>query len=113
MIVLWTLLGVIVGATTAPLNTGPLAIVSGAIAGVLVLSVFGVALGLLGGQVKETGAGALLGASIVGGIGLLSGSANLLYLANLGLLTGALAGATAFAVFRRIVQIHRLLAVRS
>jgi hypothetical protein len=113
MALLWAGFGLVVGVSTTPLDRGTLAMVSGALAGLIVLPPLGVVLGLLGGQVKETQAGALLGLCCLGGAGWLIGSANVLYLANLGLLTGAMAGATVFGLLRTARQVAAVLTARS
>src|SRR4051794_17159558 len=63
MALLWGLLGTVVGAATSP-HGGLIGLVPFAIAGVIVLLPLGAVLGLVGGRVKPTLAGALCGAVV-------------------------------------------------
>jgi hypothetical protein len=112
MSLLWAFLGVAIGLSTAP-GTSAVALISGAIAGVIVLCPLGVVLGLLGGQVKETQLGGLLGLCLGGAAGVLLGPVNALFFVNVGLLMGALGGGLTFALIRRARQLATFLAVQS
>jgi hypothetical protein len=110
---LWIVLGILVGANTAAPDGNLLAVISGAIAGVLVLPWLGVVFGLLGGRVWDTVVGAACGCLLGAGLAALSSQVPVPYLANVGLLGGAMGGATLSATVRRLRQAVQLLAVKS
>jgi hypothetical protein len=109
---LWVLLGVVVGANTVPIGSNVIGVVSGAIAGVLLLPWLGIVLGLLGGRVWETACGGGGGLLVGAGLAALSGQVPVQSLANVGLLGGAMAGATAPALARHLRQFLELVATR-
>jgi hypothetical protein len=94
MLLLWLALGAVVGVLSAPPGGGPIGFLAGAVAGMIVLPVLGVAFGVLGGHWRAT----LLGAScgLVSGCAaaLVVGSTRLGLSASLCLIVGACAGAT-------------------
>ena len=101
MMLVWMLLGVAVGIGAAPANAGMVRMISGAIAGMIVMSVVGAIVGLVGGKVWESFVGALCG--VLTGViaGVISGQPNIGFKANVGLIVGAIAGATLPAIFAR------------
>src|SRR5262245_49861425 len=68
MALLWLGLGGLVGACTTPPGAGLIGVLAFSLAGMIVLPVLGLALGLLGGRVTDT----LLGAGFGGMIGALA-----------------------------------------
>ena len=97
MTLLWFGLGIVVGILSAPPERGIVGMVAGAIAGIIVLPFMGVFLGLIGGQWRETLLGGLAGLILSFGIGVASGVPELRPVANVGLVGGALVGATFFS----------------
>jgi hypothetical protein len=63
VVLVWLLFGVVVGAGSGPPDSGVLGLVSGMIAGMMVLPFLGAVLGLLGGHAKEALLGAACGCS--------------------------------------------------
>jgi hypothetical protein len=101
MALLWGTFGLIVGMVSA--RGGDLiGILSGALAGVLVLPWLGVALGLIGGHPKATLLGSIWGLVVGALAGVLLGEADLLGRATFCLILGALVGATYSVPFRLI-----------
>jgi hypothetical protein len=95
MTLLWALFGAAAGASHYLVHGGNLiAILSGAIAGVLVMPVLGVPLALLGGQVKPTLLGGIWGAALGVLAGFVAGPSNAPVSPDFGLLVGGMAGAT-------------------
>jgi hypothetical protein len=95
MAILWTLFGAVAGASHYLVLGGDIiAVVSGAIAGVLVVPVLGVILALLGGQVKPTLLGGIWGAAMGVLAGFVAGPPNAPFSPDFGLLVGGMAGAT-------------------
>lgn len=96
MTIAWLFLGTLVGALNwLQLGGGLSGFVSQAIAGMLVLSLLGTALTLLGGRAKESLTGGVCGMGVGGVIGLLpSCSLSLWQVMNLSMLMGAIVGAT-------------------
>src|SRR5262249_25357369 len=94
MTLLWLAFGALVGAGSMPPEAGTIGLLSGAIAGMLLLPFLGSVLGLMGGQCLETLAGALWGLMVGAAAAALTADADLLLKAALGLLVGGLAGAT-------------------
>jgi hypothetical protein len=100
MAALWLVFGALVGVGSAPTGGGAVAIVSFMIAGMMVLPLLGVVLGLLGGGVKEACIGGLCGGVVGVAVGWACGARNPLLGANLGLINGGMVGATFATVFR-------------
>jgi hypothetical protein len=113
MSLVWLGFALYVGATSMLPGADVIGLVSGAIAGVIVLVPIGVVLGLLGGRWKETCIGGVSGLTIGGLAGLLTGQANALLVANTGLVGGALLGATFSTLFHRVRAVVLALAVAS
>jgi hypothetical protein len=103
MTLLWLAFGALVGAGTAPPGAGTIGILSGAIAGMLVLPLLGTALGLMGGQFREALAGGLCGLAVGVAVAAFSTAAPWRFGADFGLLVGGLVGAT----FPRICRLLR------
>jgi hypothetical protein len=101
MSLLWLGFGVVIGACSEPARGGSvIGVVSGIIAGVVVLTWFGPVLGLMGGQVWPTFLGALCGGAAGALAASLTGAADPLLVGNFGLILGGLVGAT-FSIFVR------------
>ncbi|MCI0463023.1 MAG: hypothetical protein L0Z62_39250 [Gemmataceae bacterium] len=94
MTLLWVVFGIVCGVTAQPPNDGWLRFIAGAVAGVLVLPVFGVVFGLLGAQVRPTLFGGTCGSGVGALTGLVAGVANPLIVISAGVLGGALVGGT-------------------
>ena len=97
MTLLWLGFGVFVGVLSAPPGGGALAIVSGAIAGMIVLPFMGAFLGLIGGNWRETLLGGITGLIVGAYVDLMNGQLELLSIAKVGLVGGAIIGATFFS----------------
>lgn len=104
MTLLWLAFGVVVGACLTPPGGGWIRLVSGAIAGMIVLPPIGLLLGMIGARWRETLAcgfvGLLLGA-LAGAVG--AGSVG--YASAFGLVFGAFLGATFLAFFYRLPRL--------
>jgi hypothetical protein len=94
MCLLWLGFGIVVGAASALPDGDAIRIISGIIAGMIILPVFGALLGLLGGRWRETLAGGIAGAIVGFSVGAATGQTEILALANVGLVGGAIVGAT-------------------
>src|SRR5262249_51436192 len=105
MTLLWLGLGLLVGAAVTPPDAGAIGLISFLLAGTIVLTPLGLALGLVGGQALESALGA------AGGVAL--GAAGLLLLPPGGapglfatcVMIGGLVGATLGGVLRMTVWI--------
>lgn len=97
MALLWSLLGAGIGASTAP-SSDLIGLVSGILAGLIVLVPMGALLGLIGGRVKPVLVGVLCGAGVGALIGLLDGAPIPSAFVQVGLIGGGLAGATTSAL---------------
>jgi hypothetical protein len=104
MALLWVALGVVLGAGSTSFKGGAIGVVSGAIAGILILPFLGGFLGLIGGRPQETLFGALSGLVVGAAAGALHGSADLPAQVTFTLMLGALVGATFPGMFRRVKQ---------
>jgi hypothetical protein len=93
MVLVWLLLGVVVGAGSGPPGDGVIGVVAGVIAGVMILPLVGAALGLMGGRAREALFGAVLGV-LAGALVGLAGEGAILPKVSTCLVAGALAGAT-------------------
>src|SRR5437667_11384936 len=87
LVPVWALFGSFIG-ITGGLGGGPIGIISGAIAGVIVISWLGVLLGLMGGEPKATFLSGLAGALIGLLYSVLSGYAGIIYNMNLAFMIG-------------------------
>jgi hypothetical protein len=99
MTLLWSCLGIVVGVNTAPFDQGTIRIVSGAIAGVIVLFPVGAMLGLFSDGIKMTLLGAAAGGLLAGLTGAVLSWGFAPSLASVGLLGGGLIGATLSTIF--------------
>jgi hypothetical protein len=93
MVLVWLLLGALVGPGCAPPDSGVVGIISGILAGLLVLPFLGVPLGLLGGRARESLLGGVCGLLVGTAVGLL-GEGAILAKVNPCLIAGGLVGAT-------------------
>ena len=109
MMLAWLAVGAAVGIGTAGHSGNAIAIISGLLAGVIVMLPVGVLLALLGGAAKETLIGALLGAVMGAAIGALNDHTQMMAAANVGLLGGAWVGATFVGMYRRFKQARAML----
>jgi hypothetical protein len=101
MAVLWACMGILVGASAAPVQDA-IGLVSGGLAGMMVLGVLGTALSLFGGQWQETLAGAGCGLLLCLVAAALLGQSNLIALGQVGLISGGMVGATTIGMVRMI-----------
>ena len=97
MTLLWLSFGVVVGILAAPPERGIVGMLAGAIAGMIVFPFLGAFLGLIGGQWRETLLGGISGLILGFTLGVASGVPDLQPVANLGIVGGALVGATFFS----------------
>jgi hypothetical protein len=110
MSLLWLAFGVVVGAVSALPDGDAIGIVSGIIAGMIVLPVVGALLGLIGGRWRETLVGGVAGLILAFSLGLATGQSELLAVTNVGLVGGAIVGATFLSFinhFRRAFLSYR------
>jgi hypothetical protein len=108
MALAWLGFAAVVGPVTAPTG-GAVAVVSGVLAAVIVLTPVGVVLALIGGGWKATLFGGICGLAFGSAPGLLGGAANPPSLTSTCLVAGALVGATLPALVRRVAQAVLLL----
>lgn len=95
MVLLWVLFGGICGACSPPARTGNLiGVVSGVIAGMIVLPFLGACLGLAGARLRPTLVGGCFGGLLSLLLAKLAGTPSPLYMASFGLILGGLAGGT-------------------
>jgi hypothetical protein len=97
MVLLWTALGCAVGGMTIP-TRNLVGIVSGVLAGVILLAPVGAVLGLVGARARLVLIGALCGCVLGTLTGVLAASANLSGAVSVGMLGGAWAGASVSAL---------------
>jgi hypothetical protein len=104
MTLLWLGLGFLVGALSAPPERGIVAILAGAIAGMIVLPLIGAVLGFLGGKWRETLVGGVAGLMLGTLAGLFAGGnpSDVRAFANMALVSGALVGATLVPLYTQI-----------
>src|SRR5262249_12588316 len=88
MVLLWLGLGALVGSLSAPPDGGMVGFVAGALAGMIVLPIFGAVFGLLGGRWWETLLGAACGLTSAILIAFLNGSTTIAPNVSLYLLLG-------------------------
>ncbi len=112
MTIAWLFMGMLVGAFNwLQLGGGFSGFVSQIIAGMLVLSLLGIALTLLGGRAKESLSGGAFGMVAGGVVGLfISSSFSLWEMMNLSMLMGAIVGATIVPWIRVMTKAVLLLA---
>lgn len=96
----WLLVGALTGAASTPPGGEAVDILCFVLAGVVVMPVMGVVLGLLGGGAKEALLSAAFGGALGAAAGLALGARPLLSLVSLGLVNGGLVGATFGPVLR-------------
>jgi hypothetical protein len=94
MMFLWTLFGMFIGAGSGVEASGFAEVLAGIIAGALVMPWPGLCVGLLGGEVQPTLLGGVTGAIVGMFTAILCPVAPILPVAQVGLIGGALAGAT-------------------
>jgi hypothetical protein len=111
MTLLWAFFGVGVGIATMSPGGGVISVSAGVIAGLIVLTPLGVLLGLMGGQAPLALLGGVCGAGLGGLLGMVTARAGALYIASIGLIGGALAGATLSTFLSWALFLSRLLAV--
>jgi hypothetical protein len=102
MVGIWLFFGIVVGLSITKPNAGVMVYVAGAIAGMIVLSPIGFLLGLLGGRWNESLIGAAVGQVVGFCVGLIGKWMEPNLLATIGLIYGALLGATAIGLFYRL-----------
>jgi hypothetical protein len=105
MVLVWALFGVVCGLMIGWDQRSLVALVSGMIAGALVLPVLGAFLGVIGGQWKETLAGGLGGLVLGALAAALSGRGSMPHLAQVGMIFGGLVGATFLSLFARLPRL--------
>jgi hypothetical protein len=96
MTLLWLAFGPVVGVLSSPLEEGIIRIVAGMIAGVIVCVPCGVLMGLIGGQWRESLVGGVAGLTLGLSVGMVTGFSELMAAGNVGLVGGAMVGATVF-----------------
>jgi hypothetical protein len=102
MLVVWGAIGAAVGVLTAQ-TPGPIGIVAGIIAGLIVITPLGALLTLIGGRARESLLGAALGVVLVPALArLVALPVTAVSLAPFGLILGALVGATAVTALYRL-----------
>jgi len=104
----WTAFGVLTGLLVIP-PTSLIALVSGVLAGTIVLCPLGLLLGLLGGEVKLSLAGGLAGAALGAFTALTLAPSGLTHVISVGLLSGGLAGATCSVLLAWVRSLSRVL----
>ena len=105
MLVVWGLIGSAVGVLTAQ-APGPIGIIAGLIAGVIVLTPVGAVLTLTGGRARDSLVGAGVGlvlAFVLAGFG--AAPVGSVAVVPFGILAGALIGATVVTAFYRLPQL--------
>ena len=107
MVLLWLGLGALVGTLSAPPDGGMISLVSGAMAGMIVLPGFGAMFGLLGARWWEPLLGAACGLVTSFTFGFLNGSTRLGPNIGLYLLFGAFAGSTLPQAYRLNIWLAR------
>ena len=93
MTLLWLGFGIVVGVISAPPEGGIIGMIAGAVAGMILFPFLGAFLGLIGGQWRETLLGGIAGLAMGFSLGV-AGGLQPLPVANVGLVGGALVGAT-------------------
>ena len=104
MSLVWLGFAAFVGPASMPPGGGAVGLVSGLIAGVIVLAPLGAALGLIGGGWKATLCGGAVGLAAGAAAGWLGGEASVLTRAATGLIAGGIAGATLLRLFRLFLR---------
>jgi hypothetical protein len=89
---LWLVIGVLIGIGCQPLE-GIVTIVSGALAGALLLPWLGILLGVLGGGVAESALGAMTGGFAGIFASVIKGEVSFVHQANIGIFIGGVMGA--------------------
>lgn len=102
MVVVWGVIGSAVGVLTAQ-TPGPIGIIAGVIAGVIVLAPVGAVLALAGGRARDSLIGAGAGLALAYGLaGLGAAPSTPVSVVPFGILAGALIGATVVTAFYRL-----------
>jgi hypothetical protein len=110
MALLWLVFGGACGACSDPARGGNLiGLASGILAGMIVLPVLGVFLGLAGARVAPSLVGGCFGGAFAGLLGMALGALTPLYLASFGIILGGLAGGTLGAMVWWINLLSRVL----
>jgi hypothetical protein len=102
MSAVWAALGAIMGASLGMSGGGLIGAIAGMIAGIVELAALGAVFALLGGRPQETilgATGGLLGSLAVG---MLRGPAPIIFVANFGMIYGAIIGATLQSYIRLV-----------
>jgi len=102
MVLVWLFFGVLVGPGSAPPNSGVIGVISGVIAGMLLLPFLGAALGLMGGRAREALLGGVCGLLVGTAMGL--GEGAILTKVNPCLIVGGLIGATFPGMWQLLVM---------
>lgn len=102
MVGVWLFVGVAVGIGISKPNAGPIGYFAGALAGMIVLAPIGFALGAIGGRWNESLIGAAVGQVVGLCVGFAGNWMEPKMLSAIGLIYGALLGATAIGLFYRL-----------
>jgi hypothetical protein len=103
MVLVWLLLGVLMGPGTRPAEEGIIGAIAGAIAGVMLLPWLGIVLALMGGRPRETLVGGLWGFLVGAATAVALGQGGVLSRASAGLVAGGLTGATFLPLWRALL----------
>jgi hypothetical protein len=103
MVAVWAGFGVTCGVLTAP-GTGPVAITAGVIAGLIVLTPFGIALALAGGKWRDSLVGGAFGLALVP-LAAWAGVSTGTSLVPVGLVFGGIVGATVVTACYRLPRL--------
>ncbi len=94
MVTAWACLGAVMGMSLGMESGGPIGAIAGTVAGAIEMAAFGAIFGLIGGSPEETLLGATCGIAVGLVAWLASGRTSLVFAADLGLVAGAVTGAT-------------------
>lgn len=94
MTLIWAFFGALVGISTSPIASNPLRILSGMLAGLIVLPAFGIVTGLFGARTNETICGSACGVITILLLAIYQHVPPLGYHLGCGMMTGALIGST-------------------
>jgi len=99
MMLVWLLFGAAIGPGSAP-DAGAVGLISGILAGMLLLPWLGLVLGLIGGQARQALLGGAWGFAVGLAVALAADEGDVLRKANVALIAGGLIGATFPLVYR-------------